>query len=90
MRTTVDLPDTLYRQLKAHAALQGVSVKDLLLAFVERGLRAPASTAEAAAPAQRPLPTLHGRASLPAGAFSNAGLFELLDAGEGGAGGPDA
>jgi len=90
MRTTVDLPDTLYRQLKAHAALQGVSMKALLLTFVERGLRAPAGTAEAAAPAQRPLPTLQGRPALPAGAFSNAGLFELLDAGEGRAGGPDA
>ena len=90
MRTTVDLPDALYRQLKAHAALQGVPMKNLLVAFVERGLRAPPGATEAAAPAQRPLPTLHGRPSLPAGAFSNAGLFELLDAGEGGAGGPDA
>ena len=83
MRTTVDLPDALYRQLKAHAALQGVPMKDLLVAFVERGLRAPQGTAEAAAPTPRPLPTLHGRPTLPAEAFSNAGLFDLLEAGEG-------
>jgi hypothetical protein len=89
MRTTVDLPDALYRQLKAHAALQGVPMKDLLLAFVERGLRAPPGAAEAAAPAQRPLPTLHGHPALPAGAFSNAGLFDLLEAGEGRAGASD-
>lgn len=83
MRTTVDLPDALYRQLKAHAALQGMSMKDLLLAFVERGLRAPPGAAEVEVPAQRPLPTLHGRPALPAEAFSNAGLFDLLEVGEG-------
>jgi hypothetical protein len=83
VRTTVDLPDAFYRQLKAHAALQGVPMKDLLVTFVERGLRAPPGAAAAEAPNQRPLPTLHGRPALPARAFSNAGLFELLEAGEG-------
>lgn len=36
MRTTVDIPDSLYRQLKSVAALQGCSVKELVL----RGVRA--------------------------------------------------
>lgn len=36
MRTTVDIPDALYRELKARAAYQGCSVKDLVL----RGVRA--------------------------------------------------
>ena len=31
MRTTVDIPDPIYRQLKSRAALQGCSVKELLL-----------------------------------------------------------
>jgi hypothetical protein len=35
MKTTVDLPDTLYRQAKAEAALRGRKLKDL----VEEGLR---------------------------------------------------
>jgi hypothetical protein len=35
MKTTVDLPDTLYRQAKAEAALRGRKLKDLL----EEGLR---------------------------------------------------
>ena len=89
MRTTVDLPDALCRQWKAHAALQGVPMNDLLLAFFERGLRAPPGAAEAAAPAQRPLPTLHGHPALTARAFSNAGLFELLEVDEGRAGASD-
>lgn len=35
MRTTVDIPDSMYRQLKSVAALRGCSVKDLVL----RGVR---------------------------------------------------
>jgi hypothetical protein len=35
MKTTVELPDTLYRQAKAEAALRGRKLKDL----VEEGLR---------------------------------------------------
>jgi hypothetical protein len=44
MKTTVELPDNLYRQAKAEAALRGRKLKDL----VEEGLRlvldAPAET----------------------------------------------
>ncbi len=35
MRTTVDLPDELYRQVKARAALQGMKLRE----FVEAALR---------------------------------------------------
>ena len=45
MRTTLDLPDPLFRTLKARAALQGRSLKDLVVSYVERGLREPATTA---------------------------------------------
>jgi len=38
MRTTVDIPDGLYRQLKAKAAGEGRSVKSLLLEAAQRGL----------------------------------------------------
>jgi virulence-associated protein VagC len=38
MRTTIDLPDELFRQLKARAALEGVSMKTMVLGFVEQGL----------------------------------------------------
>lgn len=36
MRTTVDIPDSMYRRLKSLAAVQGCSIKDLVL----RGVRA--------------------------------------------------
>ena len=36
MRTTIDLPDTLFRKTKAVAALRGSSMKDLIIRAVER------------------------------------------------------
>jgi hypothetical protein len=38
MRTTVDIPDPLYRELKSKAAGEGRSVKELILRGVEREL----------------------------------------------------
>ena len=38
MRTTVDIPDPLYRQLKSKAASEGRSVKELILRGVETEL----------------------------------------------------
>jgi len=41
MRTTLDLPDELFRQVKAKAALKGTTIKELLTRYVETGLRQP-------------------------------------------------
>jgi len=38
MRITVDLPDAVYRRMKAAAALRGVSLKTFLLNAVEHEL----------------------------------------------------
>jgi len=39
MRTTLDLPDELFRQVKARAAVKGTTIKELLTRYVENGLR---------------------------------------------------
>lgn len=39
MRTTVNIPNPLYRQLKARAASEGRSVKELILQGVQSELR---------------------------------------------------
>jgi hypothetical protein len=39
MRTTVDIPDPVYRQLKGKAASEGRSVKELILRGVEQELK---------------------------------------------------
>ena len=40
MRTTIDIPDALYRRLKARAAGEGRSAKALILRGVEQVLKA--------------------------------------------------
>jgi hypothetical protein len=39
VRTTVDIPDPLYRELKGKAASEGRSVKELILHSVEQELK---------------------------------------------------
>ena len=41
MRTTLDLPDDLFRQVKAKAALEGATLKDMLRRYIESGLQTP-------------------------------------------------
>jgi hypothetical protein len=41
MRTTLDLPDDLFRQVKAKAALEGETLKDMLTRYIETGLHQP-------------------------------------------------
>jgi hypothetical protein len=38
MRTTVDIPDVLYRELKVHAANEGCSVREVVLRSVRSEL----------------------------------------------------
>lgn len=39
MRTTVDIPDPIYKELKAKAAMEGSTVKTIILMSVEQALR---------------------------------------------------
>jgi hypothetical protein len=41
MRTTVDIPDPVYRRLKTRAASEGTSAKQLILRGVEQVLKGP-------------------------------------------------
>ena len=38
MRTTIDIPDGVYRELKSKAALEGSTVKSIVLKLVRREL----------------------------------------------------
>ena len=40
MRTTLDLPDDLFRRLKAHAAMQGKTLREIFLELTQRELQA--------------------------------------------------
>ena len=80
MRTTIDLPDPMYRQIKSRAALEGRPVKDLLQELLRRGLAAEPAAALAVPAARSKPPTVSAGRPLPPQACSNAALFELLDA----------
>ena len=45
MRTTIDLPDPLFRELKAVAARRGMSLKDVIRSAVEEEIRKAERTA---------------------------------------------
>ncbi|MFM7360369.1 MAG: hypothetical protein ACKOBY_07365 [Cyanobium sp.] len=79
MRTTLELPDPLFARLKARAASEGVTLKQLLRTYVEQGLStAPPRVARKRAAST--LPRLNGSLAIQGQQLSNAGLFELLDA----------
>jgi hypothetical protein len=78
MRTTIDLPDTLYRHIKARAALEGVPVKTLVGELLQRGLAAAEPQGRSAQPRSVP-PTFVVQAPFPLVAPTNAALFELMD-----------
>ena len=77
MRTTLDLPDALLRQLKAQAALDGTTLKSLIAELVERGLAQ--RTAKPQVVVRSKLPTIVSGRPLAIKNPTNARLFELLD-----------
>ena len=80
MRTTLDLPDALLRQLKARAALEGTTLKSLVRNMVETGLSAPSGAPLVDKPASKvALPSIRLGKPLKLRNLSNAVLFELLD-----------
>jgi len=79
MRTTLELPDPLFARLKARAASERLTLKQLLRSYVERGLDAPPQGAAAARSAAASLPRLQGPLPIGEAQLSNAGLFELIE-----------
>jgi hypothetical protein len=78
MRTTLELPDSLFARLKARAASESVTLKCLLRSYVEQGLSA-SPPAAAARRSAATLPKLNSPLAISNNALSNATLFELLE-----------
>jgi hypothetical protein len=81
MRTTLDLPDPLMREIKVRAAQEGIKLKDYFARLVQTALQQPTKTAQA--PARSPAPVFQRVAAKPMPALSNAELNRLLDAQDG-------
>jgi len=80
MRTTIDLPEPLLRQVKARAALHGTTLKDLMTHFVEQGLRRlPGDERSAVERARSPIPIARAGTGKPLPTLRNRDLYRILD-----------
>jgi hypothetical protein len=79
MRTTLELPDPLFARLKARAASERLTLKQLLRSYVEQGLNdTPAGSGSKRS--AHTLPRVEGALAISGEHLSNAALFDLLDA----------
>lgn len=77
MRTTLDLPDALFRDLKVQSALRGVKLKDFVAELLASGLAQ--AGAPAAAPRPRsPLPVIRRASGVRHPALANREIDALL------------
>jgi len=85
MRTTLELPDPLFREVTVRAAQSGLELKELLTRYIQEGLKAPdvqpAPEVEPEKPRLKraPLPTFREPTGVSHRAYSNAELQEILD-----------
>ena len=76
MRTTIDLPDDIYRTLKARAGLSGVTLRQLIQRLIEQGLSS--STGGTATEARHgPPPVIIPYRGVPIPAVPRANLMRL-------------
>ncbi len=78
MRTTLDLPDPLMRDVKACAGLEGLKLKEYFANLVQAALKHPVGVP--AAMLRSPAPVCHRAQAKPMPARSNAQLTAIMDA----------
>jgi plasmid stability protein len=79
MRTTIDLPDELYRTLKVRAAKSGIPLRGLVQSLIEQGLRLGAGRTIREINRQAP-PVIIPSTGKPIKAFSASELKRLEEA----------
>lgn len=76
MRTTLDFPDAMFRALKARAAHEGTTLKELIPRLVRAGLATEEAGEVRRTPSRLPAPIRGGRRLK---AYTNAELAALAD-----------
>jgi hypothetical protein len=80
MRTTLDIPDDTFRQLKAQAALNGMKLKELVTQLIQRGLTSGVTAPKPArAPSSPPIAIQRVQGTPLTPALSNAQLYAILN-----------
>ena len=77
MRTTIDLPDDLYRSLKTRAAARGVTLRELIVELIERGSQASQAVETVDTAKEPPLPVAIPATGATFSALTNAELHKL-------------
>ena len=72
MRTTLDLPDALYRALKIRAATSGTTLRDLASQLLEQGLREPGAGLPPTPGRRQPPPVIASLVGVPVPALTPA------------------
>jgi hypothetical protein len=81
MRTTIDLPEDLFREAKTRAVQQGTTLKNLMTEFILSGLALQEPGSKFVARRMPPpvaIPRISGQSPRPA--LSNRELYAILDA----------
>ncbi len=55
MRTTIDIPDALFRRTKATAAARGITLKEMIVNAVEREVAQPSKASKIRRPLKLPI-----------------------------------
>lgn len=77
MRTTLDISDSLFRKLKAKAALQGITMKELLTRLIESEVEKPQSYSHTK---RSPFPVARQLGEGPAIPYmTNADMYAMFD-----------
>lgn len=79
MRTTIDLPDPLFREAKTRAIQSGVTFKELVAQYIEAGLRGRNAAIDPRSRGEVPLPIFRTTEGPPLPPKSNAELFAVLE-----------
>lgn len=78
MRTTLDIPDPLMREVKARAALEGLKLKEYFANVVQAALKSPVGVPGAVQ--RSPAPVFQRVRAKPMPAMGSAQLNAILDA----------
>ena len=81
MRTTIDLPEDLFREAKTRAVQQGITLKNLITQFIQSGLAVQEPGSKPVACRMPPpvaIRRIPGKSPRPA--LSNRELYAILDA----------
>ena len=79
MRTTLDLPDPLFKHLKTRAAQEGRSLRDLVVELIQKGLTARDTVDAQQRFESRPVVGASVAMTSAAHKLTNSTLFELIN-----------